>query len=204
MAEPTDNHPRINDRIAEAAVDPMFLDRWSPRAFSAEPVQSELICAIFEAARWAPSSSNNQPWFYLYADSEPDRSVFVSCLDESNQVWAKQAPVMAFSLSHKSAKNKDTPNRWAPFDTGASWMAVALEARKLGLYTHAMAGFNSDQAYDRLGVPRDKFDIWAAIAIGWLGDPADLPDKFRSRELPSSRKPLVEVASRGFFPESMR
>ncbi len=204
MTPPVENLPRINDRVAEAAVDPMFLDRWSPRAFSAEPVQAELICALFEAARWAPSSGNIQPWFYLYADREPERSVFLSCLNERNQMWARQAPVLAFALSHKNAKGKDTPNHWAGFDTGASWMAVALEARKLGLYTHAMAGFNIDQVYERLKVPREKFDIWAGIAVGWMGDPADLPDDFGKREFPSPRKPLDEVVSRGFFPEHMR
>jgi len=204
MTSPGDSRPRINDRVAEAAVDPMFIDRWSPRAFSPEPVQRELLCTIFEAARWAPSSSNQQPWFYLYADSEPELPAFLSCLAEKNQIWASRAPVLAFALSHRNAKGKSTPNRWAPFDTGASWMSLALEARKLGLYTHAMAGFSQDQVYERLGVPREKFDVWAAIAIGWLGDPADLPDEFRLREVPSERKPLEKVASRGLFPESMR
>lgn len=83
-------------------------------------------------------------------------------------------------------------------------MSIAIEARKLGLYTHAMAGFSADSVYDRLEVPREKFDVWAAIAIGWMGDPADLPEDFRKRETPSQRKPLDEVVSRGFFPERMR
>jgi nitroreductase len=204
MTAPDDKLPGINDRTAEAAVDPIFLDRWSPRAFSSEPVQEELICAIFEAARWAPSSGNNQPWFYLYADREPELPIFLSCLTERNQLWARQAPVLAFALSHKTVKGKDKPNRWAGFDTGASWMSVALEARKLGLYTHAMAGFDAELVYERLLIPRDKFDIWAAIAIGWMGDPADLPSDFAHREFPSTRKPLDEVVSRGLFPEHMR
>ena len=204
MATPVEKAPHTNNRVAEAAVDPMFLDRWSPRAFSSEPVQRELICTLFEAARWAPSSGNHQPWLYLYADKEPELPVFLSCLSERNQLWAREAPVLAFVLSHKFAKGKDTPNRWAPFDTGASWMCVALEARKLGLYTHAMAGFNADHVYERLKIPREKFDVWAAIAIGWMGDPADLPSDFAQREFPSSRKPLEEVVTAGFFPEHMR
>ena len=194
----------VNDRTAEAAVDPIFLERWSPRAFSPEPVLPELICAIFEAARWAPSSGNQQPWFYLYADAEPELPVFLSCLSERNQLWARQAPVLAFALSHTNLKGKEVHNRWAGFDTGASWMSVALEARKLGLYTHAMAGFNMELVYDRLRIPREKFEIWAAIAIGWMGDPTDLPSDFAEREFPSRRKPLDEVVSRGLFPERMR
>lgn len=204
MSEPSHELPLINDRLAEAAVDPMFLDRWSPRAFAAEPVQEELLCALFEAARWAPSSGNQQPWFYLYADREPELPVFRSCLTERNQIWASHAPVLAFAISHKISKGKNVPNRWAAFDTGASWMSLAIEARKLGLYTHAMAGFSQDSVYDRLRVPREKFDVWAAIAIGWMGDPANLPDDFRKRETPSQRKPLDEVVARGFFPENMR
>lgn len=204
MTAPVEKLPHTPARVPEAAVDPMFLDRWSPRAFSAEPVQNELICTLFEAARWAPSSGNNQPWFYLYADREPELPVFLSCLIERNQMWARQAPVLAFALSHRFAKGKDKPNRWAPFDTGASWMSLALEARKLGLYTHAMAGFSADHVYDRLKIPRENFDVWAAIAIGWMGDPAALPDDFGKREFPSARKPLEEVASRGFFPEHLK
>ncbi len=204
MTVPVDQVPALNERTAEAAVDPMFLDRWSPRAFSKEPVQNELLCALFEAARWAPSAGNFQPWFYLYADREPELPAFLSCLNDRNQIWAQHAPVLAFALSHKVAKGKENPNHWAPFDTGSSWMSIAIEARKLGLYTHAMAGFSADSVYDRLGVPREKFDVWAAIAIGWMGDPADLPEDFRKRETPSQRKPLDEVVSRGFFPERMR
>ncbi len=204
MPVPTDLFPLINERAAEAAIDPLFLDRWSPRAFSREPVQEELLCALFEAARWAPSASNLQPWFYLYADREPELSVFRSCLTERNQIWANQAPVLAYALSHKIAKGKQTPNRWAGFDTGASWMSIAIEARQLGLYTHAMAGFNADSVYDLLKVPREKFDIWAAIAIGWMGDPVDLPEDFQKRERPSQRKPLAEVVARGLFPDRMR
>ncbi len=204
MTAPADQLPQINDRTAEAAVDPVFLDRWSPRAFSNEPVQHELLCALFEAARWAPSASNHQPWFYLYADRDPELTVFRSCLTERNQVWANHAPVLAFALSHKIAKGKETPNRWAAFDTGASWMSLALEARRLGLYTHAMAGFSAEDVYDRLDVPRENFDVWAAIAIGWMGNPGNLPDDFRKRETPSQRKPLNEVVSRGFFPDHLR
>lgn len=204
MAYPPINQGLVNGRQADAAVDPLFLDRWSPRAFSKEPVQEELLCAIFEAARWAPSAGNFQPWFYLYADREPERAVFISCLTERNQIWARHVPVLAFAFSQKTAKGRDTPNKWAGFDTGSSWMSVALAARKLGLYTHPMAGFSADKVYDLLNVPRDKFDVWAAIAIGWMGDPADLPEDFRQREVPSQRKPLGEVVARGFFPESMK
>lgn len=175
----------------------MFLDRWSPRAFSSQPVSQELIDALFEAARWAPSAGNHQPWLYLYAVGEPDHSTFLSVLVEKNQLWARNAPVLAFALAKRKLAGKDAPNAWATFDTGASWMALALEARKLGLYTHAMAGFDPAAAYEKLRIPEAEYQVMAAIAIGWMGNPAELPEEFRAREKPSDRKPLGEVAHRG-------
>lgn len=194
----------ISSRVAEAAVDSMFLDRWSPRAFSPLPVQPELLDSLFEAARWAPSSGNIQPWLYLYADSQPELAVFLSVLEETNQSWARTAPVLAFALAQKNRPGKELPNAWAAFDTGASWMALALEARQLGLYTHAMAGFNADLAYEKLLVPASEYQVMAAIAIGWMGDPGALPDKLRAREKPSDRKSLADVRRRGFFASQPR
>ena len=187
-------------RQAEAPADPQFMDRWSPRAFSSEPIAAETLRVLFEAARWAPSCFNEQPWLFLYATSEEDRALFLSCLVEFNRKWAGHAPVLAFVLAKKRFAKTGEPNRWAPFDAGAAWVSLALQARKLGLYTHAMAGFDEDLAHGVLKVPRDEYDIMAAIAIGRHGDPEQLPPEMRKSEAPNGRKPLTEVALQGVFP----
>ena len=194
-----DRRSELTGRVAQAAVDPLFIDRWSPRAFSAQPVTQDEIDTIFEAARWAPSSGNLQPWLYLYADREPERSAFLSILDEKNQRWAQAAPVLAFAIARRKRPGREVPNGWAVFDTGASWMALALQARVLGLYTHAMAGFIPERGYEVLRLPESEYQIMAAIAIGHIAGADTLSDEFRDREKPSDRKLLAEVARRGFF-----
>ncbi len=190
----------VNGREADAPVDSQFLDRWSPRAFSPEPLDTEMIESLFEAARWAPSAGNEQPWVYLYATSNEDRVQFLAILDGSNQIWVQHAPMIAFVLARlTTARGKH--NRTAQFDTGASWVSLALEARRLGLYAHAMAGFDEDKAYEVLRVPNDRYEVMAAIAIGKYGDPSQLDEKNRKREKPSTRKHSSEFAFQGPLPE---
>jgi nitroreductase len=186
-------------RHAEAAADSQFMERWSPRAFSSEPIAPETLQALFEAARWAPSCFNEQPWLFLYASSEEDRALFLSCLVEFNRKWAGHAPVLAFVLAKKSFAKNGEPNRWAPFDAGAAWVSLALQAGKSGLFAHAMAGFDEDLAHEVLKVPKDEYDIMAAVAIGRYGDPDALPPDMRKTEAPNGRKPLAEVALPGIF-----
>ena len=155
------------------------------------------MASLFEAARWAPSCFNEQPWLFLYATTPEHRAVFLSCLVEFNQLWARNAPVLAFVLAKKSFAKNGEPNRWAAFDAGAAWMSLALQAHKSGLFTHAMAGFDEDKAYEVLQVPRDRYDILAAIAIGGYGDPESLSPAMRTSEAPNDRKPLAEVALQG-------
>ena len=187
-------------RKADAPIDPMFLDRWSPRAFSNKPVPRETLRTLFEAARWAPSCFNEQPWLFLYAATAEDLALFRPLLVEGNRRWADHAPVLAFVLARRNFEKNDKPNRWAAFDCGAAWMALALEARKLGLYTHGMAGFHEDRVYDALGVRRTVYEAIAAIAIGFLGDPAQLPDEIRANEKPNGRKPAESFAYEGRYP----
>lgn len=186
-----------NKRQLQADAHREFIERWSPRAFSSEHIPGPTLAALFEAARWAPSCFNEQPWLFLYATSEEDRALFLSCLVESNRKWASKAPVLAFVLAKKHFAKTGGPNRWAPFDAGAAWMSLALQARKLGLYTHGMGGFDEDRAFEVLKVPRDLYDIMAAIAIGKYGDPDSLPPEMQKGEEPNDRKPLNEVARRG-------
>jgi nitroreductase len=190
-------------RTPNAPLDPQFLDRWSPRSFTSEPVTEQELQSLFEAARWAPSSGNEQPWIYLYANSPGDHELFLSLLDSGNQRWAFRAPVLAFAIARRLTR-KGNPNRTAQFDTGSSWMSLALEARKLGLYAHGMAGFYVDEAYEVLRVPRDRYEVIAAIAIGHRGPPAVLEPKNLARELPNARHPTTAFAFPGIMPEDHR
>jgi nitroreductase len=173
----------------------MFVDRWSPRAYRSAPLTEGEIHTLFEAARWAPSCFNEQPWRFVYATAAEQRRKLVACLVAKNQLWAGQAPLVMFVLARRNFQKTGMENRHAPFDAGAAWMALALQARKLGLYAHAMAGFNLDRAYETLGVSREEFHIMAAVAVGRLGDAGTLPDDLRAMETPNSRKPHAEVAT---------
>ncbi|MFW5887994.1 MAG: nitroreductase family protein, partial [Bacteriovoracia bacterium] len=110
-----------------------FLDRWSPRSFAKEPIFQETLDTLFEAARWAPSCYNDQPWTFLYANEENDLEVFRSLLVEKNQKWANNAPVLSFLIARKNFAFNDRPNNWAVFDCGAAWMSLALQANTMGL-----------------------------------------------------------------------
>lgn len=198
----TDLHeiaPVANDRIADSPVDPMFLDRWSPRAFSSQPVTEETLFSLFEAARWAPSSGNEQPWIYVYSTTDAERLRFLSLLSEDNR-WASGAPVLAFAIARLIRTKTGKLNRHAQFDTGTSWGYLALEARKLGLYAHGMAGFDVGRSYEVLNASPDQHEVMIAIAIGYYGDPAALVERDRTREKPNGRKPVSEFVFRGSFP----
>ena len=184
-----------NPRVPEAQVDSMFLDRWSPRAFLDEPIPEHQIKTLFEAARWAPSCFNEQPWLFLYATELEQRKIFTSLLLEKNQRWAANAPLLIFVVARRKFMKGGAHNRHAKFDAGAAWMSLALQARKLGLYAHAMAGFHLEKSYQVLGVPKEDYVVIAAVAVGRLGDSSRLPDDLREMELPKDRKAPAEVAS---------
>ena len=190
---------RRNPRIPTVDVDSQFLDRWSPRAFDPSPLTDDQLAALFEAARWAPSCYNDQPWLFLYAVTPEDRARFAGALVPANQVWAPHAALLLFVLCRRRFRHNNQENRHARFDAGAAWMALALQARKLGLHAHAMAGFSRQKAYEILAVPPEDYDIMAAVAVGRRGDAQMLPDDVAAREQPSDRKPLSEVARRGQF-----
>ena len=133
--------PFHNPRTPDADVDAMFADRWSPRAFLPDPVPKEQLERLFCAAGWAPSCYNEQPWLFLYAVTPEDRARFVEALVPLNQRWASKAPVLAFLAVRRRFARNGNENRAAVFDGGAAWMALALQARKMGLHTHAMLGF---------------------------------------------------------------
>lgn len=185
-------------RHADHEIDAMFLNRWSPRAFSNEPIDDETIARVFEAARWAPSSFNEQPWRFIIARSEEDRARFVDFLMPANQAWAKDAPVLIAVLSKRTFTHNGTDNTVHHLDSGCAWGYLSIGAYQNGLITHGMAGFDRDKARETLGVP-DDFDILAIIALGKHGDANQLPEQMREREVPSGRRPQAESVMEGKF-----
>ena len=190
---------RSNPRSPVVEIDSMFVDRWSPRAFDASPLTEEQVSCLFEAARWSPSCYNDQPWLFIYAHSEKDRERFLPILVEANQAWAGNASLLIFLLCRKTFAFNGKPNRHAPFDAGAAWMALALQARKLGLHAHAMAGFSIKKAYEVLQVPEAEYDVMAAIAVGRRAPPDILPEDVAAHERPNERKALDDMIREGGF-----
>ena len=190
---------RSNPRNPSADIDSMFIDRWSPRAFEPRPLTQTQIDSLFEAARWAPSCFNAQPWLFIFAAEETDRLRFLPALVDKNQAWVKNASLLIYLLCRRNFSHNDQGNRHAPFDAGAAWMSLALQARKLGLYAHAMAGFNREKAYEILKVHAEEYDIMAAIAVGYRAEPGSLPELVADAEKPSDRKIREEVARQGAF-----
>jgi nitroreductase len=177
----------------------LIRERWSPRAFADKPVQKEVLRSIFEAARWAPSSNNEQPWAYLVA-SKDDKDNFekmLSVLVEFNAAWAKSAPVLALAVARLTFSKNNAPNRNAQYDTGAATALLSVEATAQGLAVHQMAGFDPEKARHVFGIP-PGWEAIAAIAIGYPGDPASLPQPLKDRELaPRTRKPIAEFVMAG-------
>jgi nitroreductase len=184
---------------AQHPVDELFLDRWSPRALSGEGVTDEELMTLFEAARWAPSSYNNQPWRILYARRETEQwPVFFNLMVEGNQAWAKDAAALLLFVSKETFDFNGKPYPTHSFDTGAAWENLALQATMLGLVTHGMQGFDYERARTELNIP-EGFRVEAMVAVGHPGDPAKLPEPLREREAPSGRKPLSEITCEGAF-----
>lgn len=190
---------QFNSRTSDAPVDPMFLDRWSPRAFLPDPIADDVLAGLFEAARWAPSCFNEQPWLFMYADRAPELEIYRSLLVPKNLVWAAKAPVVSIVFGARRFAKSGKENRWHGFDAGSAWLSLALAARRAGLYAHAMAGFDEAKAYELLGVPESDFEAMAAIVIGRHGNPANLPEDVAVNENPNGRKPLSEIAKRGLY-----
>ena len=187
--------------VTDHAVHDFIVNRWSPRAFSEKPVPPEVLRSLFEAARWAASSYNDQPWSYLVAtsDDEQNYSKMLGVLMDMNALWAKQAPVLAISVARQNFKHNGTPNRVALHDVGAANAQLTMEATSRGLLVHQMAGFHLDKAREVFGIPAGWEPV-SAIAIGYPGDPETLPEKLREPELAlRTRKPLSEFVMSGHW-----
>lgn len=179
----------------------LIAQRWSPRAFSNRPVEIRTILAILEAARWAPSSYNEQPWRFIVAtrDDEEGYNRLLQCLVEFNQLWARTAPVLLISVASLQFERNGKKNRCAVHDVGLATANLMLEATARGLFVHAMAGVNLDKVRETYDIP-EGFEPVAAIALGYAGDPSVLPEELREGEsAPRIRKPLRDIVYGGVW-----
>jgi nitroreductase len=190
---------RKNPAPTEAPIHEILTHRWSPRAFDARPVEPEKLRALFEAARWASSSYNAQPWHFIVAikDDPANFKRVLECFVEFNQGWAKSAPVVAISVAGMKFQHNGEPNRHSFHDVGQAAATMALQATALGLQVHQMAGILPDKARKVFHIP-EGFEAVAGIALGYPGDPASLPEQLRERELGArQRKPASSFVFTG-------
>jgi nitroreductase len=174
-------------------VEEILKRRWSPRAFSARTVEREKLQSLFEAARWAASSFNEQPWSFIVATKEKpeEYAALLSCLTEKNQQWAQLAPVLMVSVAKLNFEKNGKLNRHAFHDVGMAVSNLIVQATAFGLYVHQMAGFSVEKVRETYGVP-DGFEPVAAIAIGYPDDPNVLPESFREQEIGPRRRKAID------------
>jgi nitroreductase len=190
-------------RIPDHTIDPLFFGRWSPRAFTGEQIPVETLMGLFEAARWAPSAMNVQPWRFVFARrGTPEFERLLATLAPANQLWAANAAALVALVSHElmalPGKDELVPSASHSFDAGAAWAQLALQAHLWGWATHAMGGFDREKANAALALPA-AYRIEVFVAIGRQGDASALPDWAKAREKPSDRKPLAELVREGSF-----
>lgn len=193
-----------NPRRPAHSIDPIFTDRWSPRAFSDETIGEADLMTMLEAARWAPSAYNSQPWRFVYARrGAPQWEKLLGLLVPFNQSWAKHASALIFVVSNSvmlpPGGDKEVPSRSHSFDAGTAFGFLSLQAMRMGWHTHAMSGVDFDKAFAELAVPAG-YRVEAALAVGRLGDKSQLPEGLQAREVPSERRALAELVFEGQFP----
>ncbi len=160
----------------------LITDRWSPVAFDSRPVEYDTIHLLFEAAKWAPSSMNAQPWRFIFATRDmPDYKVLLSLLSKQNQVWATTAPLLVLPLTQIISTFKNRPNRLAFYEAGMAVGNLLLQATHMGLLVHQMSGYDVDRAKEELVIPT-RYEPMAMMAIGYKGDVAQLPKDVAARE----------------------
>jgi nitroreductase len=190
-------------RCADHDIDALFVDRWSPRAFTDEPISEAALHALFEAARWAPSAYNAQPWRFLYARRGTAHwPRFLGLLNPVNQSWAGRAAALIVLVSDPvflpPGAEKQITLRSASLDAGAAWGSLALQATRAGWAAHGMGGFDVERAAVELNVP-ENHHVEVAIAIGRPGERSRLPDALQAREQPNGRRKVTEFTFEGGF-----
>lgn len=191
----------MTQRTADHPISPLFLNRWSPRAFDEASMPEEDLLTLLEAARFAPSAYNYQPWRFFYAlRDDAHFEEWLQLLVPVNRDWARSSSALVFVASDTELSYQGTisPSPSHSFDAGAAWAQFALQATELGYSTHGIGGLNHEAAHHELALP-DNFEVQIAIAVGRQADSSTLPEELRTREVPSSRRPLRETAFRGRF-----
>ena len=184
-------------RRSEYPIDDLFIDRWSPRALSGESLSDVELLTLFEAAHWAPSSGNSQPWRFLYARRETEHwPLFFDLLNENNKTWCHRAAALIVFVSRTTHEKSGRVLVTHSYDTGSAWMSLAYQGWMKGLVVHGMAGFDYARARTALHVP-DDFTVEAMAAVGRPGPKEDLPEQHLTREFPSQRKPVTELVFAG-------
>lgn len=184
---------------SDSPIHALIRNRWSPRAFADKAIPEEILRSLFEAARWAPSSNNEQPWAYIVAtkDDPANFQKVLETLVEFNQGWAKNASALAIAVAELVFAKNHASNRNAQYDTGAATALLSLEVTARGLVVHQMAGFDPEKARQAFAIP-GEWEAIAAIAIGYPGNPDSLPPKLKDREwAPRIRKPISEFVMGG-------
>jgi nitroreductase len=177
----------------------LILNRWSSRSMTGEELDDDTIMSLFEAARWAPSSYNNQPWRFIYAKRNTENwNKLFNLLAEANKVWTKNAALLVVLVSRKNFEYNEKYSITHQYDAGAAWENLALEASSRGLVAHGMQGFDYEKARIDLEIP-DNFDVMSMIAIGKKGPKENLPLELQNKEFPNNRKPLNEIVMEGLF-----
>jgi len=189
----------VRTRKTEYPIHPLIQGRCSPRAMTGEEMSDGELMALFEAARWSPSSYNGQPWRFVYVKRDtPHWPKLHDTLIEFNQKWTAKASALVLVISRDTFEHNGKPARTHSFDTGSAWMALALEASHRNLVTHGMEGFDYDKARSNLQVP-SGYTVEAMIAIGKPAAKSSLPEDILKREVPSTRRPLSEIVKEGSF-----
>ncbi|PKM84659.1 MAG: nitroreductase [Firmicutes bacterium HGW-Firmicutes-11] len=190
----------MNRRDFDADIMKEIKERWSPRAFAKTPVDPVDIKGVLEAARYAPSCFNEQPWRFILGDSDPIRGQIFGLLTEKNQRWAKRAPVLILIVAQKLFEQTGKDNPWHAFDSGTAWGFLALEAWRRGLITHGMGGFHKKDASALFDLSEHELPI-AVIALGYQGDPKVLDEEQQLKEHPSLRRKASESVLIGWNTE---
>jgi nitroreductase len=186
-------------RKPDHPIESIFVERWSPRAMSGDPLTQGEILTLFEAGRWAPSTYNEQEWRFLYARREtPQWDTIFDLLVEGNQAWCKNASMLVVIVAHKVFMLNGKPNPVHLFDVGAAFENIALQATAMGLVVHGMQGFDFEKAHSSLKVP-DDYAVAAMFAAGRPAPTEVLPEGLREREKPTDRKPVSEIICEGAF-----
>ena len=188
-----------SQRDQAEGVDELLYHRWSPRSYQKTEIPPDTLRTIFDAAGWTQSCFNEQPWIFLTSSGEQDFEKFLGLLASKNQQWAKNTSLIGFIIARKHFARNGKPNNWAQFDNGAAWMALTMQARMLGLYTHGMAGIKKPAIYKEFQISENEYDVICGFTIGVIDRPEKLPEDMAAREKPSPRKSLDELWKRGAF-----